>query len=177
MTDDTLARFARLRVPLGFAVGAMVLWLAEPTVRTLVVGSAIACLGEALRIWAAGHINKSRELTTSGPYQWFGHPLYVGSSVMGIGLAVASNSLAVYLAIALYLGVTITVAVKAEEAFLRRKFGDEYDRYRGRPARPDANAGVPSPRRFDIEQAMRNREYRAVIGLVLVTSLLLLKLL
>ena len=30
---------------------------------------AVAALGEALRIWAAGHLNKSREVTSSGPYR------------------------------------------------------------------------------------------------------------
>ena len=176
MADDALTRVARLRVPLGFVFGAIALWLAQPTIRTLAVGTTIACLGEALRIWAAGHINKSREVTTTGPYRWFAHPLYVGSMVMGIGLAVASNSLAVYLVIALYLGVAIGAAARVEEAFLRRTFGDEYDRYRSRPAGVAAN-DAGSTRRFAIGRAIRNREYRAVIGLVLAMTLLLLKLL
>ena len=30
--------------------------------------------------------NKAREVTSSGPYRWFAHPLYVGSSIMGAGL-------------------------------------------------------------------------------------------
>ncbi len=126
----TLARVARFRVPLGFACGGVAVWFAQPNARTLAVGTAIACVGQALRIWAAGHISKSREVTASGPYRWFAHPLYVGSSVMGIGLAAASNSIAVAVLIAVYLGVTIPVAIKAEEAFLRRRFDDEYDRYR-----------------------------------------------
>ncbi len=57
-------------------------------------GRRCAIAGEALRIWAAGHLNKSREVTSSGPYRWFAHPLYVGSSIMGVGLAVASGSVA-----------------------------------------------------------------------------------
>ena len=32
--------------------------------------------------------------------------------------------------IAVYLVVTLTAAIKSEEAFLRRTFGDRYDRYR-----------------------------------------------
>lgn len=169
-----LTRAARFRVPLGFAFGVVAVWLAYPNARTLTIGAAIACVGQALRIWAAGHINKSREVTASGPYRWFAHPLYVGSSVMGIGFAAASNSLAVVVLIALYLGVTIPVAIKAEEAFLRRRFGDEYERYRrGRPTAGSADAR----RRFDVGRVMANREYRAVIGVVLVLTALLLKLL
>src|SRR5690606_27058596 len=69
------ARVARLRVPLGFLFGGVVLWLATPTFYTLTAGGAIACAGEGLRIWAAGHLNKAREVTTSGPYRWLAHPL------------------------------------------------------------------------------------------------------
>jgi hypothetical protein len=174
MASDALTRAARLRVPLGFVSAAIVLWLAHPTPRTLTAGTAIACLGEALRIWAAGHINKSREVTTSGPYRWFAHPLYVGSSVMGTGLAIAANSLLVGLFVAAYLVATITVAIKAEEAFLRRRFGDEYDRYRLGGVRPAA-AEADNRREFQLGQAIRNREYRAVIGLVLVVAVLLWK--
>ena len=83
-----VTNLARLRVPLGFVASAIVLWLAAPTRMTLVVGGSVAVVGEALRIWAAGHLNKSREVSSSGPYRYFAHPLYVGSSMMGAGVAV-----------------------------------------------------------------------------------------
>jgi hypothetical protein len=164
---------ARRRVPLGFLSAAAVLWLAQPTGVTLMAGGSIALAGEALRIWAAGHLNKSREVTSSGPYRWFAHPLYVGSSIMGAGLAVASNSAIVAAIIAVYLGVTIAAAIRSEEAFLRRAFGDGYESYRrgGGPASTRAASG----RRFSVAQAMANREYRAVAGLAAAVLLLLLK--
>lgn len=165
---------ARRRVPLGFAAALLVLWLAQPTGATLLWGGTIALAGEGLRIWAAGHLNKSREVTTSGPYRWLAHPLYVGSSVMGAGLAVASNSAIVAAIIAVYLGATIAAAIRSEEAFLRRTFGDGYDRYRS-----GANSAATGPRsdrrRFSAAQAMANREYRAVAGLGVAVLLLLLK--
>ena len=52
----------------------------------------VALAGEAIRFWAAGHLNKSREVTRSGPYRFVAHPLYLGSSVIGAGLAIASHS-------------------------------------------------------------------------------------
>src|SRR5580765_8951988 len=115
---------ARIRVPLGFVFAVAVLWLAQPTRASLGWGALIAGIGEALRIWAAGHLTKSREVTMSGPYRWMAHPLYVGSSVMGAGLAVASHSVGVAVVIAIYLSATITAAVRSEEAFLREWFGD-----------------------------------------------------
>lgn len=164
----SVAVLARLRVPLGFACAVVVLWLAKPTRTSLALGVSIAVVGELLRLWTAGHLNKSREVTSSGPYRWFAHPLYVGSSIMGAGLAVASASVPVAVLIAIYLGVTLTAAIKGEEAFLRRVFGDRYDRYR--------DAGwVDTRQRFSVARAMANREHRAIAGLLLAALLLALK--
>lgn len=158
---------ARLRTRLGFVCGAAVLWFAQPTARSLVVGIAISVCGEALRIWAAGHLNKSREVTSSGPYRWVAHPLYVGSAVMGAGLAAASASVVVTALIATYLAATITAAIRTEEAFLRRTFGEAYQRYRTR--------GAADSRRFSLSRARANGEHRTVIGLTLAVLLLVLK--
>lgn len=170
---DLTRRLARLRVPLGFLFALLVVWLAEPTGALLLLGGVVAACGEALRIWAAGHLNKSREVTASGPYRWFAHPLYVGSSVMGVGLAIASGNAVVAVLIAVYFGATITAAVRSEEAFLRQKFGDHYDRYRrGAAGAHDRDAVT---RRFALAQAMANREYRALGGVILAVLLLGLK--
>ena len=75
---DVWRRLARLRVPLGFVIGTLVLWLARPTWSLLAFGTVLAVAGESVRVWAAGHLEKSREVTRSGPYRWFRHPLYVG---------------------------------------------------------------------------------------------------
>lgn len=166
---------ARLRVTLGWVCGAIVLALATPTPRSLAIGVSIAAVGEALRIWASGHLNKSREVTTSGPYRYVAHPLYVGSSIMGAGLAIACASVIVAVLIAIYLMTTVTAAIKSEEAYLRRLFGDQYDLYRsGLAAKREASTRRP-PRRFSVRQAIANREHRAVAGFVLVVLLLVLK--
>lgn len=167
-----IAGLARLRVALGFVFGALVLILAHPNRASVAVGMAVSACGEAIRIWAAGHLQKSREVTVSGPYRWSAHPLYVGSSVMGIGLAIACASVPVAVLIAVYLASTLTAAISSEEAYLRRAFGDQYDLYRTGVAAKRASG---SRRRFSVAQAVANREYRAVIGLVIAMLLLLLK--
>ena len=163
-------RLARVRVPLGFVFGAAVFLLSHPTATTLASGVPLAVIGELLRVWAAGHLNKSREVTASGPYRFFGHPLYVGSSLMGLGLAIASGNPFVVVLIAAYLGATLTAAIRSEEAFLRQTFGDRYDQYRRGHA-----AGADRSRRFSFAQAKTNREYRAVAGLAVAVLLLVLK--
>jgi phospholipid methyltransferase len=175
MTDDWrlihLRLLARFRVALGWVLGPLVLLVAEPTIGSLTAGFAVAVVGESLRFWASGHLNKAREVTSSGPYRWFSHPLYVGSSIMGLGIGIASHNLIAIAMIALYLGVTLTAAIKSEELHLRRLFGDHYDRFkRGELLRdPEAH------RRFRFAQAIANREPRAVVGLALAWLLLFLK--
>ena len=170
LTRQAIVLLARFRIATGFVFGAIVFWLADPTRTTLVAGAILASVGEALRVWAAGHLQKSSEVTTSGPYRWCAHPLYVGSSIMGLGLALAAGSVAVAVLIAVYLCVTLTAAMKSEEAFLRRTFGDEYDRYRR-----GATGGRPRLRHFSLSQVMANHEYRAIVGLLLAMLLLALK--
>ena len=173
--ETLVAGIARLRVALGFVFGVLVLILAQPTRQSLIAGISIAACGELFRIWAAGHLHKSREVTASGPYRWVPHPLYLGSSVMGIGLAVACASIPVAMLIALYLATAFTAAIKSEETYLRRTFGEQYDLYRSGVEAKRRSSGPASRRRFSLAQAMANREWRAVVGLVIGMLLLLWK--
>ena len=166
---------ARMRVALGFVSGVLVLILAQPTGRSLLVGMSIAACGELFRIWAAGHLHKAREVTVSGPYRFVPHPLYVGSSVMGLGLAIACASVPVAVLIALYLATTLTAAVKSEEAYLRRTFGDQYDLYRSGVDAKRRDRGAAARRRFSLAQVAANREYRAVAGFLIALLLLVWK--
>ena len=156
---------ARRRVLIGFIAGLAAIVLSRPTRQTVLIGAVIAVIGEAIRIWAAGHLEKGREVTTTGPYRFTRHPLYLGSTVIGVGLAIASANLVVVTLVALYLAVTLSAAIATEEAHLTEKFGGAYPAYReGRVA--------SGRRRFSLARAMRNREYRAVIGLLAVLALL-----
>ena len=163
-----LAFLAKKRVPLGFVATIGALILARPTWTTWRYGLLVALTGEAIRVWAAGHLEKGREVTSSGPYRWTGHPLYVGSSILALGIVIAACSVPVAILAAIYMGTTITAAIRMEEAFLRRTFGDTYDRYQ-------QSRNERSLRRFSLERAMRNREYRALAGLVIGFALLALK--
>ena len=158
-------RVARWRVRLGYILGIAAFWLATPSPESLVIGAVVAAAGEALRIWAAGHLEKGIEVTSTGPYAFTRHPLYAGSTLMGIGFAIAANNAIAAAIVAAYLVIMITAAVRSEEAHLTRKFGEDYPAYRsGRSAGP--------PRRFSFERALRNREYRALVGFATVTALL-----
>jgi len=160
---------ARWRVALGFVFAAVVLWEARPTVKSLLIGATVALVGEMLRTWAAGHLEKSKEVTSSGPYRYTRHPLYLGSSLIGIGLALASNNVGVFVLVVLYLAATLTAAMRSEEAHLREKFGGAYDAYAERRAEPMI-------RQFSWSRALGNREHHTMLGLLAGFVLLALKL-
>jgi len=161
---------ARRRVALGFVAGAATLVLARPTWGSWRAGLLIAVAGECLRLWAAGHLEKSREVTRSGPYRFLRHPLYAGSMVIAFGVAIASRGAGPALVAALYMGLTIGSAIHVEESHLRQAFGTTYDEYR-------ESRAEPMVRRFSFARALRNREHRACIGLILGFALLALKIL
>ncbi len=165
---------ARSRVPLGFVFGAVVMWLAQPTFATLAAGGAIAALGELLRVWAAGHLEKGREVTRSGPYRLIRHPLYTGSAVIGAGVAVASARWSAAALVALYLLPTIVAAIRHEEANMRAAFGEDYDAYLASRAQP-AGSAEPANRSFSMERAFRNKEHRAIFGLVVMGAVFAFK--
>jgi len=163
--SELVRRLARYRVRLGFAAAVGAIWLARPTARSLAAGAALAAVGEGLRIWAAGHLEKGREVTASGPYRLSRHPLYVGSAFIALGFVVASASAAATVLVLGYLTLTYGAAIRSEETHLTEKFGAAYPEYReGRSTGAD--------RGFSVQLVIRNREYRAVAGLLLVLALL-----
>jgi len=149
---------ARRRVFLGFVFAAIALWIATPTPMSLLIGAVVSLAGESIRLWAAGHLEKSKEVTQSGPYQFTRHPLYLGSSLIGIGFAIAANHQVVAIIVVAYLLLTLTAAMRSEEAHLREKFGDAYDAY-------VEKRSAPMGRPFSWERAIHNREHHTLAGL------------
>lgn len=165
-----LYRIARLRVSLGFIVAGVAFWFAEPSAGSLLGGGVVAGIGEAVRVWAAGHLRKGQEVTTSGPYSFTRHPLYLGSFLLGLGFVIAASHTIVTVVVIGYLGIMLVVAMKLEEATLHDAFGATYSRYAG------GSLG-PSTRPFRVAQALKNGEHRAVAGFAAALGVLALKVL
>ena len=154
-----LFRVARRRVILGFLVAVVAFAYARPSWRSMAAGVPVALVGEGLRIWAAGHLVKGREVTMSGPYRLMRHPLYFGSAIIGVGFVTAAASPLVAGLVLGYLTVMTAAAVRLEEATLRADFGDTYTRY--------AAGECPVPRRkFSPRRMLVNGEHLAVAGLI-----------
>src|ERR1044072_2897 len=126
----TLRKIAqRIRVPAGFLLGPLLLIAANPTPRSLMIGAAIAFAGLMIRAWASGYLKKNMELTVSGPYARTRNPLYLGTFILGSGVAITSGSIwFVVLFMALYLLIYYPV-MRAEAETLGKLFPAEYEAY------------------------------------------------
>src|SRR5262244_4475689 len=125
----------KLRVPLGFVIAAAVLYLAEPTLVSILVGLPVAIAGATFRALAAGVIRKDSTLATSGVYAMTRNPLYFGSSLLATGFAIMSwNEIAATLLL-LPFSVIYPVVILREEAHLERLFPDDFRAYRSKVPR------------------------------------------
>lgn len=167
-------KFARrIRVPLGFALAVLYFWLARPTWRSILFGLIGVVPGLLLRALASGHVSKNESLATSGPYAYTRNPLYLGSSLIGIGFAVAARSWWIGAAmVAMFLFIYVPV-IRDEEAFLRAKF-PEFDEYAQRVPRMlpritgySSDAGSSE---FSWELYLKHREYNALLGAAVVMA-------
>lgn len=131
-------------------------------------------LGEAVRLWASGHIEKTQALATGGPYAHTRNPLYLGSLLLGLGIAVAAASPWVVLAVLVYFAAFYPAVVRGEAAFLAGKFGDEYAAWaRAVPLfLPRPLPAGPRATRFDWGRVRRNREWRTALAVPAVLLLL-----
>jgi protein-S-isoprenylcysteine O-methyltransferase Ste14 len=167
---------ARWRVPLGFALGAAYLIFCRPTLNLWIAGGAVAAAGLALRAYAAGHLAKNESLATGGPYAHTRNPLYLGSALMGAGFALAGGSWVLGLVLMTVFAAVYWPVIRREEEFLRREFGDAYERYaQSVPIllpRFRKGAGVGE---FQWKLYRKNREYEALLGYLAAMIFLALK--
>ena len=165
---------SRLRVSVGYLVGALVLVLARPRPDWLALAVTCVVLGEAVRVWASGHIEKTRSLAMGGPYAHTRNPLYVGSLLIAIGVSLISGHAAAVAAIAVYFVAFYPAVMREEELFLREKFENEYSEWaRSVPLFiPRLTPGGPRTSRFSWSRVSMNREWRTVATIPIVVGLL-----
>jgi protein-S-isoprenylcysteine O-methyltransferase Ste14 len=87
---------------------------------------------------AGSNVPTNRPTTTiveSGPYRFTRNPIYMAMFLALIGLAVAFDSLWLFITLVPFALVIRYGVVAREEAYLERKFGDVYRAYRSRVRR------------------------------------------
>jgi protein-S-isoprenylcysteine O-methyltransferase Ste14 len=111
---------------------AFILYLARPTVLSLIIGGIIVFLGQAVRVWAGGHLMRNLELSTSGPYAYMRDPFYLGRMLLIIGFSVMAWGYAwIVMVVALLVFFTNYIPRKYRKEMTRLEniFGQEYRDY------------------------------------------------
>jgi len=178
--SNASALFARWRVRLGYVLAVFVLFFARPTPEFIAVGAVVGMPGLWLRAYAAGYLHKQKVLTVTGPYAYTRNPLYLGSAVLALGAGIATRSWISGAVLLIYFAVVYSVVMRREEGELLGHHGAAFREYaaavplflpRLTAARlPGASAG-----HFSLAQYMKNHEYQAALGyLLLLAGLLIL---
>jgi len=127
--EEGLMRKKIRRIPLY--IGAILLiFFAKPGVPGLLIGMFLIFLGESIRIWAAGHLQKNEMLTVSGPYSYVKNPLYIGSILITAGFCILVDN--IYLLAAatfMFCFHYIPYKKRVEGDRLKRIFGSQYEDY------------------------------------------------
>lgn len=154
------------------------------------MGGAVAFIGLVIRAWASGYLKKNEELTIVGPYAHTRNPLYLGTFLLGTGVAVSAGTLwFTALFICLYLFIYLPVMFTEAET-MRELFPSEYrdysrrvplfhlrlTRYRRGPWQTALIGGDQAGRGFDAALYLKHREYRAAFALLAVYAMLAAKL-
>ncbi|MFI5056865.1 MAG: methyltransferase family protein [Candidatus Acidiferrales bacterium] len=173
------AFFVRWRVRLGYPLAVAVLWLARPTPRSIAAGTVVGLIGLWLRAHAAGYLQKHEILTVTGPYARTRNPLYLGSAILAVGVAVATHSWMSSVFLGVYFTVFYPIVMRREEAELREHYGARFDEYARVvplfvPRVTAAKLPGSSTGAFSFAQYKKNREYQAAIGFLFLLALLLL---
>ena len=177
-TGDTWSRVARrVRVPLGFIFAVVYIWLAQPTRTSLIAGALVLLPGLVLRGLASGHVQKDKQLTTSGPYSYTRNPLYLGSLMLAAGFAIAARSWWIVAVMLLMFAVIYVPVIAGEERYLRQTF-PEYDDYAHHVPRmlPRLTPYGSQKSAYSSARYRKHREYEASIGCVVVLAILVVKL-
>jgi len=119
---------------------AVALRFAEQSGLRLPLGLALIALGVAAMAWAIVWMRRTRqdpdprkptpELIAGGPYRFSRNPIYVGMALIQTGIGVVLGNLWVLLLLVPVLAILQRGVIEKEEAYLARKFGDSYARYR-----------------------------------------------
>ena len=109
------------------------------------VGGALFALGFALAVSAIVTIRRAGSrvetvkptttIVSNGPYRWSRNPIYLGMVLRQVGLAVGFDSLWHLVVLVPFFLVIRYGVVAREEAYLERKFGEEYLGYKARVRR------------------------------------------
>lgn len=185
MSDKNYNFFlGRARVLAVFAFILALAYFARPTPTSVSIGFVFMAAGQAIRFWSAGHLRKTVELITSGPYRYTRNPLYLGRLLILTGIGVMCvlpyhlHWVILGFGYLVFFGYYFPRKERVEPARLLRTHGEPYEKY---------NKAVPAlfPRLtpwpegstmgWSSDRMLANREQWMVLGVIALTLAMLYK--
>jgi protein-S-isoprenylcysteine O-methyltransferase Ste14 len=174
-----------VRTLVSFLAVGVILALADSSPHRLLLGLPFILVGEWFHSWGHGHLIKTKELITSGPYAYTQNPLYLGRILMVTGFFIAIELpyhlewVLLALAWAVFLGYYMPRKTRVEGRRLRSFHGAAWEDY---------NRSVPvlfpslQPYPKSVEKPFsasvmlgRNREHGMYLGLAIMLAILAYK--
>ena len=145
----------------------------------------VSLFGEAIRILTVGYTPRNTsgrntingqiadEINTNGIYSIVRHPLYLGNFFMWLGPSMFLRSAWFTIVFCLIYWLYYERIMFAEEQFLRRKFGDAYDKWseKVRAFIPVFTNYIPPKLPFSLRNILR-REYSSFVNIFVIFTLL-----
>jgi len=165
------------RVRSGLLAAIICILLAKPSLVSIIIGFLISLLGLFVRTWSCGHIQKEKKLSMSGPYRYTRNPLYLGNLIIGIGITAASNSWWVLGIFCLYFLIFYPIIINIEKKKMEKIFPSQYRKFKKVPLLiPSLKPKLPKgENKFKWQLFLKNREYRAFIGVLFFWATMILK--
>jgi protein-S-isoprenylcysteine O-methyltransferase Ste14 len=106
----------------------------QPGIGYMLAGLAIG-FGAFLAGWAVLtaadlDIESPTGILTTGPYAFSRNPMYVGWTLINLGIALAANNLWILLSLPVVIFYTHKFVILKEEQFLEEEFGEPYQDYK-----------------------------------------------
>jgi Phospholipid methyltransferase len=168
---------------MGFAFAVVFLWLARPSLATLLASLLLVIPGLWLRGYASGYVKKNAELATTGPYAHTRNPLYLGSMLIAFGFAAAAASWVILVLLAALFAAIYIPTILSEETYLREHFtgfepyATQVPRLLPRLTAARVGGGAEKGDRGGFSPALyrKHREYNALMGAGAIYVALVLK--
>jgi len=178
----------RSYTPIPFLL--VMIWFAEPTVLSLVIGFAVVFVGELIRFWGVSIVGAETRTTgavggtfliTNGPFSYVRNPLYVGNMLLYAGVGVMSMALFPWMLIVAiaWFYIQYYLIVTREEEYLAATFTGEFESYRRNvrrfvPRLTPYRSAHPAAKTVDPSEGLAS-ERRTLQAIGLVTAFVLAK--
>jgi len=175
-----IKKWFKLRFLILYPLGVWAVISSYSTDESIIRSIWIILLGLGIRSWANCYAIKVEKLTTSGPYAYIRHPLYLGSFLVMVGFLIMLNVnwIGIILFVLVVIGIAYKMTVREEERILIDKFGNEYIKYQRSvpaffptvfPFKGGQKWGPSSERYF------RSQEYKLIIWMIILVIIFYLK--